>query len=68
MRQKANRQVASGQLAALIHESRMLNPLLKEQWLRLLPHLRPADRSRLEAILRSEPAFEDRSAHPGVES
>ncbi len=44
------------ELARLIRASRVLDPVLKRQWLRVLAHLTPADRARLLEILRSEEA------------
>ena len=38
----------------MIRRSRVLDPVLKRQWLRLLPHLAPADRVRLREILELE--------------
>ena len=53
---KADRSAAGSdkELAALIRRSRVLDPVLKRQWLRLLPHLAPADRARLREILGLE--------------
>ena len=44
------------ELAARIRRSRVLDPVLKRQWLRLLPHLSLADRTRLREILDLERA------------
>jgi hypothetical protein len=42
------------ELAAMIRRSRVLDPVAKRQWLRVLPHLTPPDRARLEGILALE--------------
>ncbi len=39
------------ELAQLIRKSTVLDPLLKRQWLGVLPHLKAADHARLRAIL-----------------
>lgn len=52
---KNNPPIASSkELAARIRRSRVLDPVLKRQWLRLLPHLSLADRARLLEILDLE--------------
>lgn len=45
-------------LSALIRRSRVLDPVLKRRWLRLLPHLSPLDRARLHEILALETGAE----------
>ena len=50
---------SDAELAAMIRRSRVLDPLLKRQWLRLLPHLSPPDRARLREILDLEAASEE---------
>ena len=52
------------ELVRLIRQSRVLDPLLKRQWLRIIEHLTPADRERLREILRSEQPAEPESARP----
>ncbi|HVC35448.1 MAG TPA: hypothetical protein VNL16_18205 [Chloroflexota bacterium] len=42
------------QLARLVRQSRLLDPALKRHWLSVLRYLTPADRTRLEEILRPE--------------
>jgi hypothetical protein len=42
------------ELARLIRRSRTLTPVLKRQWLTVLPHLSPEDQLRLRQILDSE--------------
>ena len=44
------------ELRRLVRQSRVLSPVLKRQWLTVLPHLSEADRLELRAILSSEPA------------
>ena len=39
-------------LAAAIRRSPALDPVMKRHWLRVLPHLAPRERERLEEILR----------------
>jgi hypothetical protein len=39
-------------LAAAIRHSTALDPVMKRHWLRVLPHLAPRERARLEEILR----------------
>ncbi|HEY3034925.1 MAG TPA: hypothetical protein VGJ54_09725 [Streptosporangiaceae bacterium] len=41
-------------LAARVRASKHLSGTLKRYWLTVLPHLQPADRERLDAILRGE--------------
>jgi len=41
-------------LAARVRSSKLLSGTLKRYWLTVLPHLQPADRERLDAILRGE--------------
>jgi hypothetical protein len=41
-------------LAKLVRQSRLLDPVVRRQWLSVLPYLTPRDRTRLEAILRAE--------------
>jgi hypothetical protein len=43
---------AERELARLIRRSPVLDAALKRHWLRVLPHLSPRDRRRLEAVLR----------------
>jgi hypothetical protein len=50
------------ELARLIRQSDVLDPMLKRQWLRVLPHLKPADQARLRTILAGEPP--DRESLP----
>jgi hypothetical protein len=38
----------------LIHASRLLDPIAKRHWLRVLPWLTPADRRRLRQILSAD--------------
>jgi hypothetical protein len=45
---------ADRELTRLIRQSRLLDPVAKRQWLRVLYHLAPADRAQLEEILRAE--------------
>lgn len=52
------------ELARLIRKSRALDPLLKRQWLRVLSHLSPADRTRLREILASDQAAADSGPRP----
>lgn len=40
------------QLARRVRASKVLTPSLRRYWLAVLPHLNPADRHRLDAILR----------------
>ena len=40
-------------LGQRIRASRALSPAQRRYWLAVLPHLRPADRQRLDAILRA---------------
>jgi hypothetical protein len=42
-------------LAGHIRHSPLLDPALKRQWLRVLPHLAPRERERLRAILTISP-------------
>jgi len=42
------------ELVRLIRRSSVMDPVLKRQWLRILPHLKPADLARLESILADE--------------
>jgi hypothetical protein len=45
--------LTDAQLQALVRRSRVLDPVVKRQWLQVLPHLSPLDRERLYDILRS---------------
>jgi hypothetical protein len=38
----------------LIRGSRLLDPITRRQWLKVVPHLSSSDRARLEEILRSD--------------
>ncbi len=44
----------AAELTAMIRRSQILEPGLKRQWLRVLPHLGPRDRERLRAILAGQ--------------
>ena len=52
------------ELAARIRRSRVMDPVLKRQWLRLLPHISLADRTRLLEILDLERAARQTSPEP----
>jgi hypothetical protein len=45
---------AARDLARRVRASKALSATAKRQWLMVLPHLRPADRARLAAILRGQ--------------
>lgn len=46
---------APRELARRVRTTKTLSPAQRRYWLAVLPHLRPADRDRLDAILRGTP-------------
>ncbi len=55
MKRKAGAEASTtGDLTRLVRQTRLLDPIAKRHWLKLLPYLTPTDRARLEEILRAE--------------
>jgi hypothetical protein len=46
-----SRPLSSADLARLLRQSATLDPLVRDQWLRVLPHLSATHRQRLSEIL-----------------
>lgn len=63
-RRSEPKKAEADQLARVLRESETLDPLLKDQWLRVLPYLSPSHRRRLIEILASAEHAEGPKTQP----